>query len=435
MTIEYATRYRRASRIPAEPGKPYFIEKGEGDRAHLFGDLITVYAGGEQTGRSAARARHPGTPQVRQRPRAVRRAFPFRPPVADAMTATRPSLRELIAAPHPDHARLPAAAPHQSGVRELRGVPYSDVEGSRPLELDLWLPQTNPAGPAPLVLFVHGGAWRRGRRDDMGLRTRHWAPGPFARIAAAGFAVACADYRLSAEATFPAPLDDLRAALRWLTLRSAELSIDTERTVVWGESAGGHLASLLALTHTGPPLAGAVIWYAPSDLTAARGCFTPEDSGTPEALMLGAAPATVPARAGAASPLAQVGSGAPPFLLVHGDADTMVACSHSESLAAALEETGSPVELWTVAGADHGWYGLPDAQWRGSSAAPSPSPVDSCLLAGTLLATDRLCRSSTGSAVALTRRARRPPGDAGRVRGLPRGVARPRTRRVPRAAR
>ncbi|MGH4031580.1 quercetin 2,3-dioxygenase [Actinomycetota bacterium Odt1-20B] len=49
MTIEYATRHRRASRIPPEPGKPYFVEKGEGDRAHLFGDLITIYAGGEQT--------------------------------------------------------------------------------------------------------------------------------------------------------------------------------------------------------------------------------------------------------------------------------------------------------------------------------------------------------------------------------------------------
>ncbi|KPC92073.1 quercetin 2,3-dioxygenase [Streptomyces albus] len=49
MTIEYATRYRAASRIPAEPGKPYVIEKGEGDSAHLFGDLVTVYAGGEQT--------------------------------------------------------------------------------------------------------------------------------------------------------------------------------------------------------------------------------------------------------------------------------------------------------------------------------------------------------------------------------------------------
>ncbi|KAA9150850.1 cupin domain-containing protein [Amycolatopsis acidicola] len=49
MTMEFATPYRRASRIPAEPGKPYFIEKGEGDRAHLFGDLFTIYAGAEQT--------------------------------------------------------------------------------------------------------------------------------------------------------------------------------------------------------------------------------------------------------------------------------------------------------------------------------------------------------------------------------------------------
>ncbi|UQA92355.1 alpha/beta hydrolase [Streptomyces halobius] len=285
------------------------------------------------------------------------------------MTPTEPSLRELIAAPHPDRASLPPAAP---GVRELRGVPYGEVEGSRPLELDLWLPETDQAArPVPLVLFVHGGAWHRGRRDDMGLRTRHWAPSPFAHIAAAGFAVACADYRLSGEATFPAPLDDLRAALRWLTLRSAELGIDTERTVVWGESAGGHLASLLALTHTDPspspasrgyPMpAGAVVWYAPSDLTTARGCFTPEDAATPEARMLGSAPATVPERARAASPLAHVRSSAPPFLLIHGDEDTLVDRSHSQSLATALEQAGAPVDLLKVTGADHGWHRLPDA--------------------------------------------------------------------------
>ncbi|MFE0803373.1 alpha/beta hydrolase fold domain-containing protein [Streptomyces sp. NPDC058812] len=278
------------------------------------------------------------------------------------MTATGPSLRELIAAPHPDHAPLPPAAPSEPGVRELRGVPYAEVESSRPLELDLWLPGAPPAGPLPLVLFVHGGAWRRGRRDDMGMRTRHWAPRPFARIAAAGLAVACVDYRLSGEATFPAPLDDLRAALRWLTLRSAELGIDTGRTVVWGESAGGHLASLLALTHADPPLAGAVIWYGPSDLTTARGRFTPEDPATPEALMLGTAPAAAPERARAAGPLTHAHADAPPFLLVHGDEDTMVDCSHSRSLASALEKAGSPVELRTVRGADHGWHGLPDDQ-------------------------------------------------------------------------
>ncbi|WP_121746176.1 alpha/beta hydrolase [Streptomyces sp. E2N166] len=281
------------------------------------------------------------------------------------MTATGPSLRELIAAPHPDHAPLPPAAPSEPGVHELRGVPYAEVEGGRPLELDLWLPGASLTGPFPLVLFVHGGAWRRGRRDDMGMRTRHWAPRPFGRIAAEGFAVACADYRLSGEATFPAPLDDLRAALRWLALRSAELGIDTSRTIVWGESAGGHLASLLALTHSDPPLVGAVIWYGPSDLTTARGRFTPEDAATPEALMLGTAPATAPERARAASPLTHVHADAPPFLLVHGEQDTMVHCSHSRSLASALEKAGSPAELRTVPRADHGWHGLPDDQVEG----------------------------------------------------------------------
>ncbi|MCX4647954.1 alpha/beta hydrolase [Streptomyces sp. NBC_01446] len=278
------------------------------------------------------------------------------------MTSAEPSVRELIVAPHPDRAPLPPADEREPGVRELRGVPYGVVEGGRPLELDLWLPKVNQAGPVPLVLFVHGGSWRRGRRDDMGPCMRSWVPGPFARIASAGFAVACADYRLSGEATFPGALDDLRAALRWLTLRSAELDIDTERTVVLGEYAGGHLASLLALTHTDPSPAGAVIWYAPSDLTTARGSFAPEDPATPEALLLGAAPAAVPQRARAASPVAQVRAGAPPFLLVHGDEDTLVACSHSESLAAALEQAQVPAWLWKVTGGDHGWHRLPDAQ-------------------------------------------------------------------------
>ncbi|UFQ15909.1 MULTISPECIES: alpha/beta hydrolase [Streptomyces] len=274
---------------------------------------------------------------------------------------TGPALRRLVAAPHPDRAPLPPAAVREPGVRELRGVPYHQASGSRPLELDLWLPGTAPAaGPAPLVLFVHGGAWLQGRRDDMGPRTRQWAPGPFARIAAAGSAVACVDYRLSGEAAFPAPLDDVRAALRWLALRGPELGVDAGRTVVWGESAGGHLASLLALDE--PGVAGAVIWYGPSDLTAARGPFRPEDPATPEALLLGAAPAALPETARAASPLARVRPGAPPFLLVHGDADTMVDHSHSASLAAALRGAGAAADLWTVPGADHGWHGLPEAE-------------------------------------------------------------------------
>ncbi|MCP2167162.1 alpha/beta hydrolase [Goodfellowiella coeruleoviolacea] len=281
------------------------------------------------------------------------------------MSQARPPLRELIAAPHPETAPLPPAAPAAPGVRLLRGVPYADLPGTRPPELDLWLPDT-PAdgGGLPLLLLVHGGAWRRGRRDDLGPRLRDWAPAPFAQLASAGFAVASVDYRLSGEARFPAQLDDLRAALHWLTARSAELGIDPARTVVWGESAGGHLAALLALTHTDPAPVAAVLWYAPSDLATARPGYDPADPATPEALLLGAAPATVPDTARAASPLARVHPAAPPVLLVHGTDDSLVSCAHSQVLAEHLRAVGAEAELWLVPGADHAWHGLPDARVR-----------------------------------------------------------------------
>ncbi|WP_369201802.1 alpha/beta hydrolase fold domain-containing protein [Streptomyces sp. PU-14G] len=307
------------------------------------------------------------------------------------MTPLDPALLKAIPAPHPDVAPLPPAAALEAGVRMLRGVPYALPERVRPLELDLWLPaEGSGKEPAPVVLYAHGGAWMRGRRDDLGMRTRDWRPGPFARIAAAGCAVACVDYRLSGEASFPAPLEDLRAALRWLTRRSAELGIDTGRTVAWGESAGGHLASLLALTRpepqpagseprptppepqpagseprptsAGPPLVGAVVWYGPSDLTAPRGGFSPASPDTPEARLLGGAPADVPGLAHAASPLRQAHAQAPPFFLAHGAADTMVDPSHSEDLAAALRQAGGSARLRLVPGADHGWFGAEESE-------------------------------------------------------------------------
>ncbi|MFE9808708.1 alpha/beta hydrolase fold domain-containing protein [Streptomyces sp. NPDC005548] len=266
-----------------------------------------------------------------------------------------PDLRPVIAAPHPDVAPLPPAAPVGDGVRLYRGVPYAEVPGARPLELDLWLPAGT--GPHPLVLLVHGGAWRRGHRGDMGLRMRSWEPSPFARIAASGFAVASADYRLSGEAVFPAQLDDLRGACDWLSARSDELTLDTERTVVWGESAGGHLAALLALADDVRGIVGAVVWYAPTDLT-----LNADNPHSPEALLLGAAPSEVPDRAVLAGPLQQVRPGAPPFFLAHGENDSMVGPEHATRLAARLSEVGTPVDLRLVPGADHVWYGLPEDQ-------------------------------------------------------------------------
>ncbi|GAB2861715.1 hypothetical protein GCM10022221_71740 [Actinocorallia aurea] len=273
---------------------------------------------------------------------------------------------ELLAPPDPAVLPLPPAASPEQGVRFVGGAVYDVPEGGRPLELDLWLP-AEPTSAVPVIVFVHGGAWRGGLRADPGPRFRSWRPGPFARLVRAGFAVACPDYRLSGEAVHPAQRDDLGRVLDWLHTRSAELGLDTSRIVLWGESAGGHLAALTALTRpwtSGAELSGCIAWYAPSDLTAlaedSGGGFDPASPGTFEALFLGAPPASAPDRAADASPALQVSSGAPAFLLLHGTADSLVPYPQSERLTAALTAAGVPVEFHPVPGADHLWTGVPD---------------------------------------------------------------------------
>ncbi|MEV0981648.1 alpha/beta hydrolase [Streptomyces sp. NPDC049915] len=264
-----------------------------------------------------------------------------------------PDLAAHLAPPDPATPPLPPAALADEDVRMLRAVPYCVRDGSRPLELDLWLPVGPPARPLPAVVFVHGGAWRTGLRDDMGPRLRAWRTTPFARLVRAGFAVACPDYRLSGEAVHPAQQEDLAAALARLRTRGGELGLAAERPVLWGESAGGHLAALYALT-AGRTVAGCVVRYGPTDLTGAA-------AHTLEALLLGHAAADDPDRAREASPSAHVGGEAPAFLLLHGADDTIVPVTQSRDLAAALRAAGADVTFRAVPGADHLWTGAPDA--------------------------------------------------------------------------
>ncbi|MGY1651007.1 alpha/beta hydrolase fold domain-containing protein [Geodermatophilus sp. SYSU D01119] len=273
--------------------------------------------------------------------------------------------------PQAHAAPLPAQAPGPDGTRVLSGVAYAALPGARPLELDLYLPPGE--GPHPAVLFLHGGGWRLGSRHSGGPAF----PGRtlFQRVAAAGIAVASADYRLSGEAVWPAQLSDAKAAVRWLRARAAELRVDGDRLAAWGESAGGHLAALLGLVTdpdsegdvgvTGPSSAVVAVaaWYPPTDLVGFAGDAgaDPADATTREAQLLGAPPVDVPDAAAQASPLSHVSAGAPPFLLLHGRADRFVPCVQSERLADALHGAGADVALHTYDGADHMWLGTPEA--------------------------------------------------------------------------
>ena len=264
----------------------------------------------------------------------------------------------------------------------LKGIEFSRPGGVS-LLLDLYLPAAADGPgpvprPVPAIVHFHGGGWRMGERSSLGPVTDGFALTPFERVAAAGFAVASADYRLSSRAVFPAQLEDAQAAVAWLRVHAAEYNVDPGRIYAWGDSAGGHLACLVGLganpgsgtSDSGVPAANDLVaavaaWYPPTDLVHMGGQALPnavataDDPGSREALLIGAQPADAPDKAAAASPLTYAGEHAPPFFLAHGTADRFVPAAQSTTLAAALEAAGVDVELLLFEGADHMWS-LPD---------------------------------------------------------------------------
>lgn len=250
-------------------------------------------------------------------------------------------------------------------------VVFSTPEGFRPLSLDLYLPAV-PAAPRAVCVYLHGGGWRVGSRRQ--------GPGPlnptssrlFSRMARSGLAVASVDYRLSAEARFPAQQEDVRAACSFLDTHRAELGLGTGGLVLFGVSAGGHLAALHALTNTnGPAIHAVAAWYPVIDLAAMpddldqAGASADRGPSSREARFLGGAAADLPDLAWAASPVNHVTSAAPPFLLVHGDQDTAVPPRQSVRLERALAAVGAAVRLELVPGQGHMFPGLTESEVDG----------------------------------------------------------------------
>ncbi|WFE99702.1 alpha/beta hydrolase [Micromonospora sp. WMMD964] len=248
---------------------------------------------------------------------------------------------------------------------EHRDIVVNEVPGFRPVTLDIVVP-ADATGPVPVLVWIHGGAWLFGSPKHPAA----WLMevDPFTAAIRAGFAVASAQYRLSGEAPFPAQLDDVRAAVRWLRRQGDTVGVDRERIGVWGESAGGHLASMVALTgddHDHSGVRAAVCWYAPSNLLTMQsqahpsGTIDHDAADSPESLLIGAPLADNPEVGRAASPITYVTDQAPPMLLIHGDQDLVVPVGQSEELAAALTAAGAEVELSVVRGADHCFGGVP----------------------------------------------------------------------------
>ena len=194
--------------------------------------------------------------------------------------------------------------------------------------LDLYAPR-QPRGPLPLCVFVHGGGWDSGDRREYGFAGR--------ALAALGFLVACADYRVFPQAVFPAFVEDLAAAANWLAGHAKEYGGDPERLFLVGHSAGAYNAVIFALQPArfgAPALAGrieAVVGlsgpydFYPYDVQQSIDAF----GAYPEPL--------------STQPVNLVTPAAPPMLLAHGERDTTVGDYHTVRLALKLRQAGVPV--------------------------------------------------------------------------------------------
>lgn len=260
------------------------------------------------------------------------------------------------------------------GVTGLPDLVYAQPAGFRPLTLDVYLPPAGvsrrPAG-RPLVLYIHGGGWTSGHTRHSGAFA-DW-PGVLASLAAKGYVVASLNYRLAAEAPFPAAIQDVKAALRWLRERQADYGLDASRAAVWGGSAGGQLAGLaatscgMAALEPAQPsvesdcVQAAVLWYPITDFTPLASA-APQGGSTVHRYLGCAANAGCPAATlQLASPAMQADARTPPMLLVHGQADRVVAVSQSVLLDQRLREARVRSELLIIPDVDHSFIGK-DAQ-------------------------------------------------------------------------
>lgn len=252
------------------------------------------------------------------------------------------------------------------GVRLERDLSYVE-HGDDSQKLDVYLPESAPEKPRPLIVHIHGGGWIGGNKF----------PCPFAKMVLQGYVVASVEYRFSQKAKFPAQIQDCQAAIRWLRSKSEEYHIDREKVGVIGGSAGGHLSALVGTTggkKTFPMIGGnedqsdrvqcvcnifgpanfaTVMQQADQDRNV-RNIFKFNTPSDPYSQLIGVDLNSDKDKTNAASPIYYVSDDTPPMLILHGTHDALVPYAQSEELAAALKAKGVPVWLQTLPGSGHG---------------------------------------------------------------------------------
>jgi acetyl esterase/lipase len=272
--------------------------------------------------------------------------------------------------PHYALQEAPQRANTDHVQRKFLDIPYADLSPAQ--KLDIYLPDVGD-GPFPVIMSIHGGAFMGGDKADMQVL-------PMLEGLKRDYAVIAVNYRLSWEATFPAPVHDVKAAVRWIRAHAQRYHLDPDRIAAWGGSAGANLAAMLGTSAGVPELEdlslgnpeqpshvqAVVAWFGPTDfakmdeLLAERG-LAPEPgmehsgANSPESLLLGGQITENPDRVKAANPETYITPSAPPFFLQHGTMDAIVPVQMSIDFAAKLEPVlgKDRVQLGLLEGAEH----------------------------------------------------------------------------------
>ena len=253
-------------------------------------------------------------------------------------------------------------------LRKWLDLPYANLSPAQ--KLDIYLPDVGE-GPFPVILQIHGGGFDLGDKRDFKVLT-------FLKGLEHGYAVVSVNYRLSGEATFPAGLQDVKAAIRWLRANSEQYHLDGSRIAAWGGSSGGNYAAMVCLTanvtqfddlRLGNPeypcnVQVAVDWYGPTDFLkmdeqldeSGFGPSNHDSADSPESRYLGAKLSDVPLKVELANPMTYIHERMPPLLIQHGSLDTMVPVQQSIMFAEKLGKyiSGDRFEFDIVEGAGHG---------------------------------------------------------------------------------
>jgi acetyl esterase/lipase len=244
----------------------------------------------------------------------------------------------------------------------------SDITGRPPVALTLGVLTPATPGPKPLVVYIPGGGFVQADKGGaLGLRTY---------VAEAGYVVASIRYRTVTDgASYVDGLADVKSAVRSLRAHAAVYGIDPTKVAVWGESAGGYLAAMTALTagrsefdlgdnlNQSSAVTAVVDKFGPSDMSRLGADFDQETASALASPQFVSHQYFAGAPAGAANPMTYVGPGDVPFLFFHGSDDRIVSPSQTLLLHNALRAAGADSTRYVIDGAGHGDLGGSAQLW------------------------------------------------------------------------